>query len=122
ELFPVCSPKLLNGRNRLRTPSDLSRFALLHVNDRQGWRQWLDFADVSDVDAARGPVLNQASKAIDAAGRRPARAACPHRACGLGFDRRPPGASIRYRNAGVVRVLDRLLKGGRQAAENRGVQ
>ena len=67
ELFPVCSPKLLNGRNRLRTPSDLNRFALLHVNDRQGWRQWLDFAGVSGVDPARGPILNQASMAIDAA-------------------------------------------------------
>jgi len=67
EMFPVCSPKLLNGRNRLRAPSDLNRFALLHVNDRQGWRQWLDFADAGDVDAARGPILNQASMAIDAA-------------------------------------------------------
>jgi len=67
EMFPVCSPKLLNGRNRLRTPSDLNRFALLHVDDRQGWRQWLDFADVGDVDAARGPILSQASMAIDAA-------------------------------------------------------
>jgi len=67
ELFPVCSPKLLNGRNRLRTPSDLSRFPLLHVNDRQGWRQWLDFAGVTGVDPARGPILNQASMAIDAA-------------------------------------------------------
>ena len=67
EMFPVCSPKLVNGRNRLRTPADLNRFPLLHVNDRQGWRQWLDFADVADVDAARGPILNQASMAIDAA-------------------------------------------------------
>ena len=67
ELFPVCSAKLVNGRNRLRTPSDLNRLPLLHVNDRQGWRQWLDFADVGDVDAARGPILNQASMAIDAA-------------------------------------------------------
>ena len=66
-MFPVCSPKLPNGRNRLRAPSDLSRFRLLHVNDRQGWRQWLDFADVGGVDAARGPILNQASMAIDAA-------------------------------------------------------
>src|SRR5207245_3180004 len=67
ELFPVFSAKLVNGRNRLRTPSDLNRLPLLHVNDRQGWRQWLDFADVGDVDAARGPILNHASMAIDAA-------------------------------------------------------
>src|SRR4029434_3313735 len=31
------------------------------------WRQWLDFAGVNGVDPSRGPVLNQASMAIDAA-------------------------------------------------------
>ena len=67
ELFPVCSPKLLDGRNPLRKLSDLSRFPLLHVNDRQGWGQWLSFAGVADVDPSRGPVINQASLAIDAA-------------------------------------------------------
>ncbi len=67
ELFPVCSPKLLNGRKPLRRPSDLSRFTLLHINDRQGWSQWLEFAGVPGVDPSRGPVLNQASMAIDAA-------------------------------------------------------
>jgi len=67
ELFPVCSPKLLDGRNRLRTPSDLGRFTLLHVSERQGWRQWLDFTGVQGVDPSRGPILNHASMAIDAA-------------------------------------------------------
>src|SRR5262249_41073781 len=45
----------------------LGRFTLFHVTDRQGWRQWLDFAGVPDVDPSRGPVLNHASMAIDAA-------------------------------------------------------
>lgn len=67
ELFPACSPKLLSGRNPLRKPSDLGRFPLLHVTDRQGWSQWLDFAGIAGVDPSRGPVLNQASMAIDAA-------------------------------------------------------
>jgi LysR family glycine cleavage system transcriptional activator len=67
ELFPVCSPKLLDGRSPQRTLSDLKRFTLLHVNDRQGWSQWLDFAGMPGVDASRGPVLSQASMAIDAA-------------------------------------------------------
>ncbi len=67
ELFPVCSPKLRNGRNPLRKPSDLSRVSLLHVNSRQDWNQWLDFAGVKNLDLSRGPVLNQASMAIDAA-------------------------------------------------------
>ena len=67
QLFPVCSSKLLDGPGPLREPADLGRFTLLHTNDRQGWSQWLDFADVANVDTSRGPVLSQASMAIDAA-------------------------------------------------------
>src|SRR5436189_380776 len=65
ELFPVCSPKLLKGKNALRTPADLRGSVLLHVNDRQDWKKWLDAARVDGTDVARGPVLNQASMAID---------------------------------------------------------
>lgn len=73
EVFPVCSPKLLSGRNPLRKPSDLGRFTLIHVSDRQGWSnrqgwsQWLELAGVKAVDSSRGLVLDQASMAIDAA-------------------------------------------------------
>jgi LysR family transcriptional regulator, glycine cleavage system transcriptional activator len=73
EVFPVCSPKLVAGRNPLRKPSDLGRFTLIHLRDRQGWSnrqgwsQWLDFAGASGVDSSRGLVLDQASMAIDAA-------------------------------------------------------
>ena len=66
ELFPVCSPKLLNGRKGFK-PGDLKNAVLLHVNDRQDWSRWLDAAGMSDIDVSRGPVLNQASMAIDAA-------------------------------------------------------
>ncbi len=66
ELFPVCSPALLNGRRRL-DPADLKAAVLLHVNDRQDWKKWLDAAGINDVDLSRGPILNQASMAIDAA-------------------------------------------------------
>ncbi len=67
ELFPVCSPKLLQSGHPLRKPADLSRHTLLHVNDRQDWSKWLEAAGAEHVDVARGPVLNQASMAIDAA-------------------------------------------------------
>jgi LysR family glycine cleavage system transcriptional activator len=67
ELFPVCSPKLLEGRSGLRKPADLTRHTLLHVDDRQGWSRWLEAAGVEKVDLSHGPVLNQASMAIDAA-------------------------------------------------------
>ena len=67
EQFPVCSPKLLTGRHAIRKPADLAHHTLLHVNDRKDWARWLDAAGVKSVDAAKGPVLNQASMAIDAA-------------------------------------------------------
>jgi LysR family glycine cleavage system transcriptional activator len=67
ELFPVCSPKLLEGRSGLRKPADLTRHTLLHVDDRQDWSRWLEAAGVEKVDLSHGPVLNQASMAIDAA-------------------------------------------------------
>jgi LysR family transcriptional regulator, glycine cleavage system transcriptional activator len=67
ELFQVCSPKLLENRNALRTPAGLRGHMLLHVNDQQDWSKWLETAGIKNVDPSRGPVLYQASMAIDAA-------------------------------------------------------
>lgn len=66
-LFPVCSPKLSRGRNALRRPADLAGHTLLHLDNREDWKKWLAAAGVEDIDLSRGPVLNQASMAIDAA-------------------------------------------------------
>lgn len=67
ELFPVCSPRLLAGRKAIKAPGDLARCTLLHVDDRKDWSRWLEAAGVTNADPAKGPVLNQASMAIDAA-------------------------------------------------------
>ena len=67
QLFPVCSPKLMTGRNRLRKPADLKRVPLLHLDDRSHWRRWLDAAGVPDAEVSHGPVLNRPSMVIDAA-------------------------------------------------------
>lgn len=67
ELFPVCSPKLLRGRRALRGPGDLRHHTLLHLDDRDDWRKWLEAAGVEGADLTHGPVFNQASIAIDAA-------------------------------------------------------
>jgi LysR family glycine cleavage system transcriptional activator len=67
ELFPVCSPRLLEGARPLRAPADLRHHALLHLDDRQDWQKWLEAAGVEDVDLSRGVVFNQASMAIRAA-------------------------------------------------------
>ena len=67
ELVPVCSPALVNGRNPIRGPEDLSRHTLLHINDRNDWLRWIEAAGVKTVDASRGPILSQASMVLDAA-------------------------------------------------------
>jgi len=65
-LFPVCSPKLVAGRNRIAKASDLLKFPLLRLADWSTWSTWFEAAGVSNP-ALRGPVLNQASMLIDAA-------------------------------------------------------
>jgi len=67
QLFPVCSPKLLTGRNRLARPADVLKFTLIHVDDRKDWARWLEAAGVHGVELTHGPVLNRVSMAIDAA-------------------------------------------------------
>ncbi len=65
-LFPVCSPKLVSGRNRIKTASDLLKFPLLRLDDWTTWTRWFEAAGVTDP-VAHGPVLNRASMLIDAA-------------------------------------------------------
>jgi LysR family glycine cleavage system transcriptional activator len=65
-LFPVCSPKLVAGRNRITTASDLLKFPLLRLDDWRTWTRWFEAAGVVDP-VARGPILNSASMLIDAA-------------------------------------------------------
>ena len=65
-LFPVCSPKLVSGRNRIKTATDLLKFPLLHLNDWTTWTRWFEAAGVSDP-VAHGPSVNQASMLIDLA-------------------------------------------------------
>jgi LysR family glycine cleavage system transcriptional activator len=65
-LFPVCSPRLISGRNRVTRPSDLLRFPLLRLNDWKTWNKWFEAAGVADP-VAHGPVLNRAGMLIDAA-------------------------------------------------------
>jgi len=67
QLFPVCSPKLLGGRTRLRDPVDVLKFPILHLGAHKDWAQWLEAAGVTGVDLSQGLVLNRAAMLIDAA-------------------------------------------------------
>jgi LysR family transcriptional regulator, glycine cleavage system transcriptional activator len=67
QLFAVCSPKLLRGRQRIGKPADVLKFPLLHLDDRKDWTKWLEAAGVANAEFSHGPVLNRASMVIDAA-------------------------------------------------------
>lgn len=65
-LFPVCSPRLVAGRNRISKAADLLKFPLLRLEDAKNWTQLFEAAGVKTT-VGPGPVLNRASMLIDAA-------------------------------------------------------
>ncbi|MEQ9639221.1 MAG: transcriptional regulator GcvA [Alphaproteobacteria bacterium] len=67
EMFPVCSPALLNGPKPLREPADLQRHTLLHDDMRVDWRMWFMAAGLEGIDATRGPGYNSSALVIQAA-------------------------------------------------------
>jgi LysR family glycine cleavage system transcriptional activator len=69
-LLPLCSPRLLEGPQPLRSPRDLGRFTMIQV-DLPGvvptWGDWLRSAGIEGIDTSRGLRLNVADHALDAA-------------------------------------------------------
>jgi len=59
---PLCSPRLLEGGNALKSPDDLRNYTLLHddtgYHGRPSWERWLELAGVEGVDAKRGLHFN----------------------------------------------------------------
>lgn len=57
KMFPVCSPRLLEGPNALKSPEDLARFTLLHTSGYvEDWRVWLTAAGLP-TSIAKNPGL-----------------------------------------------------------------
>lgn len=56
--FPVCSPKIRNGKMPLLSASDLAEFELLHENDTSGWTNWLAQAGASHPRLLNGPIFH----------------------------------------------------------------
>ena len=66
-IFPVCSPALLDGPHPLRGPDDLRHHTLLHDEVHGEWRAWLKVIGVAGVDPARGPIFTDSSMLTEAA-------------------------------------------------------
>ena len=67
ELFPVCSPALIDGDPPLRCTADLRHHVLLHDDMRSDWAMWLLAAGVEGVDPRRGPSFSDSSMVLQAA-------------------------------------------------------
>lgn len=67
DVFPVCSPELLNGDHPLKQPKDLKHHILMHDDEHGEWRTWLLSAGVDNVDPTRGPTFTDSSMLIQAA-------------------------------------------------------
>jgi LysR family glycine cleavage system transcriptional activator len=72
-VFPVCAPELVDGDNPLRSPQDLRRRTLLHLEASPAypswptWSDWLKAAGARDVEARHGVWFNNMAMAIRAA-------------------------------------------------------
>lgn len=73
EVFPVCSPALLDGPNPLRRPEDLRHHTLIHDvltgtdEPWATWAQWLQHFGLDDVDPRRGPRYSDSHMMLEAA-------------------------------------------------------
>jgi len=67
EIFPVCSPKLVDGLHPLHEPKDLFRHTLLHDDMTVTWGNWLMAAGIEGIDAERGPAYMHSNLVIQAA-------------------------------------------------------
>ncbi len=76
EVFPVCSPSLLEAGPRLAKPADLAHHTLLHSESSpdslrfEEWSWWLEaagVAEIAEIDAGRGPGFNDSALMIQAA-------------------------------------------------------
>ncbi|GEQ97561.1 LysR family transcriptional regulator [Iodidimonas gelatinilytica] len=73
EVFPVCSPALLEGDTPVRTPCDMGHVTLIHddssLDDESNptWPMWLKAAGVKVGEGQRALHFNQTALAIEAA-------------------------------------------------------
>ncbi|MET0388866.1 MAG: transcriptional regulator GcvA [Polyangiales bacterium] len=67
ELFPVCSPALLRGRKRIRSPADVLQHVLLHDERDDDWHTWFARAGVPDARGGRAMFFTDASLLLQAA-------------------------------------------------------
>ncbi|TPN56839.1 transcriptional regulator GcvA [Mesorhizobium sp. B1-1-4] len=67
EVFPVCSPRLMQGAWPLEKPDDLRHHTLIHDGFPIGWAAWLSSTGVEGVDPRSGITFDSATFAVESA-------------------------------------------------------
>ncbi len=73
DVFPVCAPELVAGADPLRSPEDLRRHTLLHLDWNPAhaswptWSDWLKAAGARQVEATHGVFFNNMAMTLRAA-------------------------------------------------------
>ncbi|WP_319023045.1 LysR substrate-binding domain-containing protein [Mesorhizobium sp. B1-1-8] len=67
EVFPVCSPRLLDGARALRKPEDLRHHTLIRDSFPIDWATWLASAGVEGVDPHGGLTFDSYTFAVESA-------------------------------------------------------
>lgn len=73
KVFPVCSPKIITKDKPLRSPRDLLRHTLIHLDwEAQGspwpnWKMWMKASGIDEFDDRAGLHFGQTSFAVQAA-------------------------------------------------------
>lgn len=67
DFFPVCAPSYLRGEHSLKKIDNLRHCTLLHDATYENWSAWCRLADVADIDAKRGTIMDDTNVLIQAA-------------------------------------------------------
>lgn len=63
---PVIAPKLIKGRQSLKSPRDIARFTAIHQQDRSEWRSWLNIVGFSDLSFHDETIIEDSNLALQA--------------------------------------------------------
>ena len=67
DLFPVCSPALVNGFGEDFCEADLEHMPLLHDANYHSWSQWVKGAGIVGVNPNRGVIIDDTNVLVQAA-------------------------------------------------------
>ncbi|MEE9446583.1 MAG: transcriptional regulator GcvA [Arenicellales bacterium] len=73
EVYPVCSPSLLNNKPPIKTAADLQHFTLIHGDyyyfgaSQPDWAMWFKTLGINDIDSNRGLRYESAELVVKAA-------------------------------------------------------